>query len=176
MKCDRRLVVLSFDPGGTTGWAALSILVKHIDLFRRYGLSALEHEVITLTCGQIKGSERRQVERVIEIVEAGISNGQFDHLIFLYEDFILRKRTKSRDLLSPVRITARIQTVNQLYWDFPETFQQPSLAKTAMPDKVLRKYHLHTPGMPHANDAKRHALTLVRRMSVKQDLLAELLR
>jgi hypothetical protein len=176
MNEDKRLTIMSWDPGGTTGWAALSIYLRHIATLATYGLDALGSEILLIRSGQLSGSELRQTDAAYALVQAGVDRGESDYVLFLYEDFILRKRLKSRALLSPVRMTSRLQALNSFHWQFHELKQQPSLAKTATPDKMLKKYNLYTPGKPHANDAKRHAITLVRRFAAKPGFLNQCIK
>lgn len=80
------------------------------------------------------------------------------------EDFILRERTKERSLLSPVRLTARIET---LLFDEPELsckvhYQSPSDAKSTVTDERLERWGFWPTGAPHARDALRHLLMFMR--------------
>jgi hypothetical protein len=172
---DANLAVMAFDPGGTTGWCATSFRLGHLPLFRQYGLEALTREIVSLTSGQLDGAEDRQVNAAIKLINAGIDQENADHVILLYEDFILRRFRQDRDLLAPVRVTAKLEFANNMLWGFPEVKQQASLAKTAMPDKRLKQYKLYRPGEPHANDAIRHNITLIRRLAIKPIWLRKLL-
>lgn len=94
------------------------------------------------------------------------------------EDFVLRKFSKDRDLLAPVRITARIEQVIETLRDcapekpkLPVFKQQPSLAMGVCTDVRMRRWGLWTPGAPHANDALRHAVTFLRRCRDDKGLL-----
>jgi hypothetical protein len=170
------LAIMAFDPGGTTGWCATSFRLGHLAILRSAGLRAfLGAEALTLTAGQLTGSENAQTLDAIDLIDAGLASGHADHVILLYEDFILRQRRKDRDLLSPVRVTAKLEIVNEMQWGFPELKQQPSLAKSSMPNSRLKALKLYRPGKPHANDAIRHNITLIRRFANKPKWLEEVL-
>lgn len=167
---------MAFDPGGTTGWCATSFRLGHLALIRKDGLSAfLASEALALTSGQLTGSENVQALDAATLIDAGIERGEVDYVIILIEDFILRQQRKDRDLLSPVRVTAKLELLNKLYWNFPVLKQQPSLAKTAMPNSRLKMYKLYRPAKPHANDAIRHNITLIRRFAQKSGWLEKVL-
>jgi hypothetical protein len=80
-----------------------------------------------------------------------------------YEDFILRKYTKDRDLLAPVRMFSMIRFG---IWGedgrLPFT-QSASLAKSAATDPRMREAGLYRAGLPHGTDAARHVATFLRR-------------
>jgi hypothetical protein len=170
-----KLAIMAYDPGGTTGWCATSFDLGHLPLFQRHGLDALNHEIITMSCGELTGKENDQTVEAMELVNLGLERGQVDHIVFCYEDFILRRFRQDRDLLAPVRMIAKLELMNAIMWGFPEVKQQPSLAKSTVPDSRLKQYKLYQRGKPHANDAIRHNLTLIRRFAAKPRWLNELL-
>ena len=167
---------MAFDPGGTTGWCATSFRLGHLDLLRAGGLGAfLGAETLSMASGQLTGNEDSQTLEAIDLIDAGVQRGEVDYIVILIEDFILRQKRKDRDLLSPVRVTAKLELANRLYWDFPVLKQQPSLAKSSMTNSRLKKYKLYRPGKPHANDAIRHNVTLIRRFAQKPNWLEKTL-
>lgn len=171
-----RLAIMSFDPGGTTGWCAASFRLGHLALIPRRGLKGfLAAEALSLTSGQLTGGESAQAFAAASLIRAGVERGEVDYVVILIEDFILRQRRKDRDLLAPVRITAKLETHNDIFWQFPVVKQQPSLAKTSMPNQRLKNYRLYRPGKPHANDAIRHAITLTRRFAMNPKFLEKVL-
>jgi hypothetical protein len=83
------------------------------------------------------------------------------------EDFILRsnRQEKSRDLLSPVRITAILK--HALWREGRLIFtQQAGQAKTSITDERLRIWRCYDRdgGLQHARDADRHLLLFIRRL------------
>lgn len=170
------LAIMAFDPGGTTGWCSSIFRLGHLALLRERGLGAfLASEALSLNSGQLTGSETSQAFAAQDLIQAGVDGGRADYIVILIEDFILRQQRKDRDLLSPVRVTAHLELLNRIYWDFPVLKQQPSLAKSSLPNARLKKYKLYRPAMPHANDAIRHNVTLIRRFANKPKWMEKVL-
>ena len=82
------------------------------------------------------------------------------------EDFILRERTKSRNLLAPVRLTAGLMQ-EALNWErlIGVTLQSASDAKSVVTDDRLRSLGLWQVGQVHARDACRHLALFLRRLT-----------
>jgi hypothetical protein len=85
------------------------------------------------------------------------------------EDFIPREQNMSRDFLSPVRITARL---DQLMWELNAATthrQQPSEAKTTCTDDRLKAWGFYEGGHNdrHSRDATRHCLLFLRKLRAK---------
>ncbi|MGE5612714.1 MAG: hypothetical protein ACM3UO_00365 [Bacillota bacterium] len=80
------------------------------------------------------------------------------------EDFNLRTAVRSREVTSPDRLRLAITAIELLYGTESRTpfLQQPAYAKTTATDERLKRAGLWFPGMPHACDAARHALTFLR--------------
>jgi len=162
--------IIGFDPGGITGWARFTFWPEAFSDPKEKILM----NVHSFAFGEISGSEDRQVDEMIGIVEAWPTSSDI-----IVEDFILREFRRGRELLSPVRITASFKYA--VRWvglarrgkgregggDNPRLviLQQPSLAKTCMTDQRLKDagYYECTSGNPHARDAVRHVLTWSRR-------------
>jgi len=83
------------------------------------------------------------------------------------EDFILRERTKQRNLLSPVRLTAGLLQ-ECLNWDrlCGLTLQSSSDAKSVVTDERLKQLGLWQAGQQHARDACRHLALFLRKLTV----------
>lgn len=88
--------------------------------------------------------------------------------LVVFEDFILQERTQERSLLSPVRLTAKVEmllhrdnTEFDCWWLKP---QSASDAKSTCTDDRMRRWGLWLPGKPHATDATRHLIVALRRM------------
>lgn len=81
------------------------------------------------------------------------------------EDFVLRRRTMTRDLLSPVRITAAIYVLlAQHQWPMRVHLQSAS-DKSVINDERLRALGLWVPGSTHARDAYRHLALHLRKLA-----------
>lgn len=149
---------LSADPGGVTGWNLTVIDKRSLQQESRKILESVEF----WSAGELTGPEDRQAAALASLaINWGVN-------VFIFEDFILRQLAGGRDLLAPVRVTARIEQA--LYGsNITVIKQQPALAMGAMTDGRLKAAGLWLPGMPHANDGTRHVWTWFRR---KKALLA----
>lgn len=160
---DSGLNLFAVDPGGTTGWAVFWIPTANMIL---RGVDVLED--VEFECGQWDGSEDAQADAFASEI-SGLE------CPFIFEDFLLRQFRRDRDLLSPVRVMAKMEYV---LWrqradalggvtsnshPYPVRKQQASLAKSTVTDERLKKWNLWVTGMPHARDALRHGVTFLRR-------------
>lgn len=166
--------VIAIDPGGTTGWAKMS-MDRNVLLDSKADLSARN---IDWTKGQVDCGSRRG-----ELQDNGISTGEFlgvqditrllrenPTAAVVIEDFTLRQFRQDRDLLSPVRITAAIGY--SLWLDGREYFTQtPADAKRVCTDTALRQWGLYDgDNMVHARDATRHAVLMLRKIKSNKKL------
>lgn len=79
------------------------------------------------------------------------------------EDFSLRTPVRGREVTSPDRLRLSITANEVLHGEGRTPFlQQPAYAKTTATDERLKRAGLYFPGMPHATDAARHAVTFLR--------------
>ena len=138
------------DPGGTTGFAALSYPQATPPVFvfwQAQTPSPWAHDI---------GEIARQLAR--------------PHTEVVIEDFKLvanaSRGASAAWGLQPVAITAALQATVFALWEItPDQwfFQTASQAKSFMPDHRLRsvfpEIERYTKGMPHARDAARHVLT-----------------
>lgn len=147
------------DPGSTTGWA-----VVNVDSATTPQKPLQELDIAT---GQMSGEEYQQSHDLFRLIK------NCQPCAVVIEDFIPRFLNQARHFLSPVRITNQL---TMLMWDakLPWLLQMPSMAKSTIPDEYLQAHDLYSPGMPHANDALRHCLTLLRRCEAKPGLYAQL--
>jgi hypothetical protein len=152
--------VIAIDPGGTTGW---SVMMVHPDALSEPDvaiLGNLEH----WSHGQFYGDEDSQAKQVMELVEC------WPDAAVVMEDFILRRSSKDRDLLSPVRMASKVE-FGLKWWPglggirrkMP-VFYQPTSVLAAIHDGRLREWGFYDEegGMVHARDADRHALYFLR--------------
>lgn len=158
--------VIAIDPGGTTGWSFLCV--------EPYALSDAEEKVlgnITTHChgelssnvgGNSADGEAICVDDLWEFIEA------WPNAAIVIEDFVIRNNDRSRQFLSPVRITAQLE---YLCWKYNRKHfrQTPADAKTTVSDDRLKSWRLYDSdgGLGHARDADRHAILFLRR--AKQD-------
>lgn len=190
MQMCQQLTVLAFDPGGTTGWALMQasidqIVAKevpaHMAVSRWYqgqldcgansGNAADSGTSDGQSFGISESGEAAGVALMENMIESSFKTWGPPAVVI--EDFILRTQNKSRDALSPVRLTAAL---DQLLWDsgIAKSFkQQPSEAKTAVPDARLQLWNMFygTRQDRHGVDATRHALLFIRKMKAKPSLM-----
>lgn len=160
---DEGLFVVGIDPGETTGWAVLWIPTANV-LSREIGLM----EDLEYNSGQLTGLENQQVNCIRDVILYNAPNGPL-----IIEDFVLRQFRQDRALLSPVRLTAKIELMHEYEgWGelHPIRKQQPSLAKSTATDARLREWGMYDVGTPHARDAVRHAMTFLRRAKTDRKL------
>jgi hypothetical protein len=145
--------VIAIDPGVTTGWA-MFVVKKFAMLDPNYKIM---DNVVCWRGEDLDGDENEQVRTLLRLIR---SRPQA-HVVI--EDFTLRKFTRDRELLAPVRIGAKIE-----YGMFVDrrkvNWQQPALAKTTLTDERLKALGLWAQMSPHTRDSIRHALTYLRRV------------
>lgn len=155
VELDENPVICAFDPGGTSGWSVLRV---HAEALVRPDVSILEN-MLHWTHGQFVGPENEQASEIIGIISS------FPGCCVLFEDFILRTANGGREVLSPVRITAKV-SYGLFLAGGPEIHTQAaSEAKNVATDARLKLwgFYQRTGGLEHARDADRHGLTWLRK-------------
>lgn len=154
-------MVIAFDSGGTTGWAVCAVRPASLTNNRVMIMDSISH----LAWGQFYGSERRQVDQMLELCDAWPGAAR------LTEQFRLRKFSADPVLLAPVRVNAAFSYASGE--DTALYYQSPALAMTTITDDTLRDlgYWEKTHAQPHARDALRHAFTFWKRVKTQGDLL-----
>ncbi len=130
-------LVLSLDPGGTTG----------------YTLASVDDEgpMYIGRSGQIKGGLKGFLDFHWDVLE------DLEISKIICESFTLREGIYGADL-SPVYIIGALEA---LYPTTEIIYQEPKL-KPLCDDERLKKLGLHEPGKPHRNDATRHLVIYLR--------------
>jgi hypothetical protein len=154
--------ILGIDPGGVTGWSLIALPRKVLQqpVFKQ-PMEMILREKVEWMHGQVdcRGKEDEGAYQLRKLID------QWPTAAVVVEDFILRagRQEKSRDLLSPVRITAKIE--HHLWLNNRKMFlQQPSLAKRLTDDRLKHMgVYTRQGGMQHARDADRHVLMFIRR-------------
>lgn len=147
---------IAFDPGGTTGWSVMAVHPDAIDN-EEYNIT---DNIVFWSAGEFVGSEDDMADQMADLAEA------WEHAKIVCEDFVLRKFSSSRELLSPVRVFSKFE---HRLWMLPRRrpiiWQPSSLAMSTITDQRLQKMGLYAPlvGKEHARDAVRHNLTWLRR-------------
>ena len=155
---------VAIDPGGTSGWCALSV---H-ELAMYDPEYAILDNINIWSCGEFIGELGEQVDRIIELCDA------WPNAEYVFEDFVLRTQVMSREVLDPVRVAEPVKWWLERGYKLlgddelgPRSIalQLSSLAMTTVTDSRLKAIGMYLPtvGKPHARDALRHALTWARR-------------
>jgi hypothetical protein len=167
------LPVVAVDPGGTTGICALRIPAKL--LTDGHDWASNFYPGIEVTAYE-QWPEAAAVEAVFGMVLT-VACGFEGRFPLVIEDFSLRQMSRDRALLSPVRVGERIQ---ERLADSPlapcvhVVMQTPSEAKGTITDARLKLWGLYRRrGGPHARDALRHAVHLLRRARASEALRKE---
>lgn len=167
----RELHVIGIDPGGTTGWALLTI-----DSRMMYG--DMPHEILEWDYGEVTGSEPEQVVSLCRLVRETQSLTYKRGPAVVVEDFDVQPHnpTTNLELLSPVRLAAMLayaQFRGELA-DARLVLQGRRMAKDTATDHRLRAWGLWVEGSDHIRDAVRHAVTALRRAWDKSDFRLEM--
>lgn len=156
---DPATTIIWFDQGGTTGWAVFNIWPEAL---QDPGYKILSN-IHSWSAGEFIGSEDEMIDSMMDLIYAWEESAYVG-----YEDFILRKFSMGRELLSPVRLGARLE--DRMYREKRtaqlQSPQQSSLAFTKVTDDRLKQWGFWNPlkGQEHARDAVRHAITFASRL------------
>lgn len=148
---------VAIDPGNVTGFAWVARYVRP-ERLRRILDGRTPGGV-----AQINGPDLRAAKEIVGrmmVVEA-----EYGLRAVAVEDFVLRKFTKARELLAPVRVTAMVVALadeigvgQDAVWSYPT----PG-SKDVINDERLKRLGLWLSGAPHGRDALRHLVLALRR-------------
>lgn len=157
------LHVIGIDPGGTTGWARLTIPRKSM-----YGDA--DPQILEWDAGQFYGDEDKQVDSLAQYIRATQGLSYQIGPAVIVEAFRNMTNVDDDAVFSPVRIGAKLVYAQHLgKLDAARiVFQDRSIAKTTMTDDRLKRLGYWLPGEEHARDAMRHAITALRRAKAKR--------
>jgi hypothetical protein len=158
--------VVWYDPGGTSGWAVISV---HPDALTDPGVRILDN-IEHMAYGEFTGSEFDQVDAMLDLADSwpGAAIGT--------EHFILQQFRKDEELLSLVRLNAAFRYEMVRHGRTRRVHRQNAqLAMTTVTDDRLRAWGFwgRTAGLPHARDAIRHNITFLKRLKTQPKLRAE---
>lgn len=186
-----RLIIVSFDPGVTTGWAwhaaskesllSVGAAASLRDMRKDVALGDMSH----IGRGLDLGFEFGEIERPTgEFCEDAVTDSQMglirqafvayqvdvmDTFVVVTEDFILRNDSRDRDLLAPVRLNAKLEA-SMRGTGLHMFLQQPSDAKRTITDERLKRWNVYQAGSDHIKDAQRHGILFMRRWASQPGL------
>lgn len=168
------LAIIGVDPGVTTGVAIATLQRKEIgsltDMFVEmgqlsYGFSGNGFDIIESASAE--EGEAKVAAEIAQLVRTAVLHGS--RVVLVIEDFVVRRFDSSREFLSPVRITARIQ--QELFNDticqgVTVAMQSPSDAKQTCTDERMKKWGIQpkTHKDRHGLDAARHCVLFIRKL------------
>ena len=168
------LAIIGVDPGVTTGVAIATLQRKEIgslaDVFVEmgqlsYGFSGNGFDIIESASAE--EGEAKVAAEIAQLVRTTVLHGS--RVVLVIEDFVVRRFDSSREFLSPVRITARIQ--QELFNDticqgVTVAMQSPSDAKQTCTDERMKKWGIQpkTHKDRHGLDAARHCVLFIRKL------------
>jgi hypothetical protein len=168
----KHLHVIGVDPGGSTGWARLTIPRACV-----FGDELEPPEIIERDYGEFHGAEPEQAIALARYVRATQSLDYKIGPALVVEAWDIDPKFRSTDpeTLSPVRLGAMLLLLQHqdLLGDSTLTFQGRALAKSTMTDERLHKLHLYV-ASDHIRDAHRHALTALRRARENEEFAGKL--
>lgn len=190
----KNLVIFGIDPGHSTGWSALKVPVRRLmaeGVSRTLAHCRWRHGTV-LRSGLGTGpmglavSDSRHVSLILdqarEIYDEFVSvpdeddEWEEDVFVFAIEWFKLRMMSMDDNLLAPVRVQERL--VDRMWVaesSLPVFLQTPSDAKSSVTDARLKRWLMYDPHSgPHARDADRHAILLLRRFADSREIQAGL--
>lgn len=158
------LWVIGVDPGRTTGVALMAIPYASIFGDAKGGIVHCESFELT-------GSLQHQVSSVTYVSRVVAAKSDSTPPLIVCEDFDLGGNRLSgsasmADVITPVRFGAALQfAIEAAHADRAALlFQGRTLAFTAATDDRLKAWKLYIAGSDHERDARRHAITAVRRI------------
>jgi gp68 len=168
------LAIIGVDPGVTTGVAIATLQRKEIDSLAdvfvemgqlSYGFSGNGFDIIESASAE--EGEAKVATEIAQLVRTAVLHGS--RVVLVIEDFVVRRFDSSREFLSPVRITARIQ--QELFNDticqgVTVAMQSPSDAKQTCTDERMKKWGIQpkTHKDRHGLDAARHCVLFIRKL------------
>lgn len=168
------VVIIGVDPGVTTGIAVAALQGKEVGSLNEvyvemgqlsYGFSGNGFDIIESASAE--EGEAKVAAEIAQLVRTAVLHGS--RVVLVIEDFVVRRFDSSREFLSPVRITARIQ--QELFNDticqgVTVAMQSPSDAKQTCTDERMKKWGIQpkTYKDRHGLDAARHCVLFIRKL------------
>lgn len=176
--------IFAIDPGTGTGWAWACLGWKEI---RKYGAEGALGRLVDRPAGGSIGdvrfrmgeinSKQGDIESAQDVLIQAmvsshmgnrVSSGRVPALTHVViEDFSFREKTKSKHLLTPIRVGAAFEALmlreNELRYT-EVSYQMPS-EKSSITDERQKRWGLWFPGKKDANVAIKHLIIKLRRLA-----------
>lgn len=174
----RKLFVVAFDPGVTTGWCVMRC---DLEMLRTAGFRALclghpDPEMFSWKSDYFEGPEPYQAELMMALLRGTYMHGEgvfdagpeSDLFVGVIESFTLREFSQDSSLLSSPRVSAAFLALAYRVLTVPVVRQTPSEALATIDDHRLRMLNLWSgpDGKlgEHQRDATKHAAVLARKV------------
>lgn len=164
--------VLSFDPGGTTGWSVISVHEEALvdpELYWQDNIMHWEHGQISCNNSDGKFDLEAENNGIAEMV--GLAE-HWPGALIVVEGYTVRNPRTDLETYTPIRIIAGFAFG---LWQLQLKFiQQQASEKGTATDDRLRHWGLYerSGGMQHARDADRHAAVAIRKACSRPGLRA----
>lgn len=170
------LLIASFDPGVTTGWAVHRVPMDSLCTlgFReasrdpRFGWASGQ---LAADPAHGRGGLDYIVDEMVAVTRAAYVLGDYvgeDVFMVAMEGFSMRIMDSQWHTLAPVRVAEKYEYWKHTVKDrvrFGYVHQSASDAKNVVSDARLKTWNLYKPGSEHARDAQRHGVLAARRWS-----------
>lgn len=159
----KALVVVSADPGITTGYAVHRV---PIELLLREGQVGATRAT-KWSSGQFRpGTTSESVDQFLDLCRAAWDKvaDEEDTFVMVTEGFVLQMFSTDTALLEPVRFNAILHDRLRGTGQWAEV-QMASDAKRTITDQRLQLWGAWKAGADHARDAQRHGLLFLRRFA-----------
>lgn len=160
--------LISLDPGGTTGWTMICLEPWALsDPTEKVLSNIMMHHHGQLASHDTQAGYNEVADTLMTLIQTWPDSA------IVIEDFVIRNNNRTREFLSPVRITEKL---DYALWKHNRSWfrQQPSEAKTTATDDRLKRWKMWQSegNMVHARDADRHAITFLRKAKGNKELRA----
>jgi hypothetical protein len=175
---NRKLFIVGFDPGVTTGWCVMRCDLETLrsEGFRALALANPDPDMFSWEVGSFTGPEPYQAEQMMALLRGTWMHGQgifdagaeSDLFVGIIESFSLREFSRDPSLLSSPRVAAAFLALAYRVLTIPVVLQTPSEALATIDDHRLKMLNLWSgpdgKDGEHQRDATKHCIVLARKV------------